>query len=634
MELLYFWVGKAKTESKAFENIGINLSSKYLIDFDCENKKITIKPNNNYNGSFYCLSSMEEIAKPDLKCIVGKNGAGKTRLLELIQNIIVGSYSPRLEYDSFIIVFKDNCKIYYDFKLDAHKELLIDSKLKLDKKRFYYYSESKPKIGYDIRPQDNMCVISYNPFTGNNRPLEINDRLVGLYDIRTSNLIEVDSKRLRENKVEGFSDKIEDHRMMELKRTVYFYTNEENKNFLDEKFYGNNLRRDYFTLEPIKSDFELHKGKYSNRVDILSSDLSISFKLSFDIFYENARSFLKSKLEARKKDEKSIFLWKIVAQMWLLFVDYITSWSSFVNGDTKILEKYTFKSDNPEKFITEVLDIFKSLFIPTNEIYHYKHNINNIKDMLTNFVRLINAIIYQNGNSSKLIGGKLYIPLKNKFEKTVNELINIYAESMQNLITGEYVRFGFEPKFSSGEQSLITLFSRLYSAIVLKEHKHDEIFERDGLILLLDEGDAAYHPEWHKNYMYAVISYINLLQEKYLRNINNLQIIFTTNSPMILSDVLKDDVIYLEDMRLSSGHNYAFGSNLLDLYTDPFFINTGLIGRFAQEKINKVLDYINLDDKDINIDKNDEYQFIIDSIGDQNIRLYLQKLYYDKIRRG
>lgn len=626
MELLYFWVGKAKTESKAFENIGINLSSKYFIDFDCENKKITIKPNNNYNGSFYCLSSMEEIAKPDLKCIVGKNGAGKTRLLELIQNIIVGSYSPRLEYDSFIIVFKDNCKIYYDFKLDAHKELLIDSKLKLDKKRFYYYSESKPKIGYDNRPQDNMCVISYNPFTGNNRPLEINDRLVGLYDIRTSNLIEVDSKRLRENKVEGFSDKIEDHRMMELKRAVHFYTNEENKKFLDEKFYGNNLKRDFFTLEPIKSDFELHKSKYSNSVDILSSDSSISFKLSFDIYYENAKSFLISKLERRHNDEKLIFIWKIVAQMWLLFVDYITSFSSMANGNNKILEKYSFESDNPGGFITEAIDIFKSL------PFSIELNIDNIKDMLSNFIRLINDIIYQNDKPSKLIYGKLYIPLTNKFEKAVDKLINIYAESMQNLITGEYVRFGFEPKFSSGEQSLITLFSRLYSAIALKEHKHDEIFERDGLILLLDEGDTAYHPEWHKNYMFAVISYINLLQEKYLRNINDLQIIFTTNSPMILSDVLKDDVIYLEDMKLSSGHNYAFGSNLLDLYADPFFINTGLIGRFAQEKINKVLDYGNNDYMLINANQKNEYQFIIDNIGDKNIRLYLQNLYNSKNR--
>lgn len=201
----------------------------------------------------------------------------------------------------------------------------------------------------------------------------------------------------------------------------------------------------------------------------------------------------------------------------------------------------------------------------------------------------------------------------------------------KQLDKSDFLNFSFYPRFSSGENSLMVLLSRLFEKF---NDFYNHIFEDKNLLILLDEGEVGYHPEWSKKYVYSILNYIQELVAYTIKKrgidskLTNIQIIITTNSPMILSDILTQNVIQLDNKTHESKCNMAFGANILDLYSEPFFINAGLIGRFAQEKINKVLEYVNGGKKE-DID----YQFIINNIGDKNIKTFLINIFKEKTRQ-
>lgn len=81
-----------------------------------------------------------------------------------------------------------------------------------------------------------------------------------------------------------------------------------------------------------------------------------------------------------------------------------------------------------------------------------------------------------------------------------------------------------------------------------------------------------------------------------------IQIIFTTHDPLTLSDLPNNSIVFLKkDGQFSSVLNIedferptkTFGANISDLISESFFINNGLIGDFAKDKITETIDWIN-----------------------------------------
>jgi predicted ATP-binding protein involved in virulence len=112
--------------------------------------------------------------------------------------------------------------------------------------------------------------------------------------------------------------------------------------------------------------------------------------------------------------------------------------------------------------------------------------------------------------------------------------------------------------------------------------------------ILFEEIELYFHPEMQRNYLtYLRKSILDLA----LDDIKNISICFVTHSPFILSDVPKANIMFLEVVdgiakQLTIGKG-TFAANIHELLSDGFFMNDGLCGAFAIEKVKETINYLN-----------------------------------------
>ena len=117
------------------------------------------------------------------------------------------------------------------------------------------------------------------------------------------------------------------------------------------------------------------------------------------------------------------------------------------------------------------------------------------------------------------------------------------------------------------------------------------------ILLVLDEPDLSLHPDWQKRYVHELLNLLSSFPEK------NIHIIITSHSPFILSDLPKENVIFLEKYKKDEDKNQkegncknvtseinieTFGANIHTLLSHGFFMKDGLMGEFAKGKITEI----------------------------------------------
>ena len=127
-----------------------------------------------------------------------------------------------------------------------------------------------------------------------------------------------------------------------------------------------------------------------------------------------------------------------------------------------------------------------------------------------------------------------------------------------------------------------------------------------------------------------------------------IDLFITTHSPFLLSDIPKQNIIFLDTYddksekypNLKDGNciNVSseidikpFGANIHELLSHGFFMENGLMGEFAKSKINDVYNFIVHSQTD-KIKTKEEAQQIINIIGDALIKRQLQELYNQKFK--
>lgn len=179
---------------------------------------------------------------------------------------------------------------------------------------------------------------------------------------------------------------------------------------------------------------------------------------------------------------------------------------------------------------------------------------------------------------------------------------------------------------SSGEQELLNLFSRIYDAVVVNPQKVSNA--KAPIILLFDEAETAFHPEWQRIYLDIVVNFIQSLP---IKAGHNFQIIITSHSPLLLSDIPRCCTNYLSfdgcrNVNLRNDVPETFATNIFELYRKYFQMSDGLIGAFAQKKIKEIQQHIEQGPMEIDYTINE-----IQLIGDIRLREFLLQLLHKKI---
>ena len=193
---------------------------------------------------------------------------------------------------------------------------------------------------------------------------------------------------------------------------------------------------------------------------------------------------------------------------------------------------------------------------------------------------------------------------------------------------------------SSGEkQKIYSLNSIVYHLrnllSVNKNSDNTDLIIYKNFNIILDEIELYYHPELQRTFIYDLIEYIKKIdfKNRYRDCIPNINIIFITHSPFILSDIPKNNILFLDidkESQKSKPQLYdeanTFAGNIHEMLTNGFFLESTK-GKFALSKINEFLDFYKK--KEI-LNKNDflkrrEYfKKIILLVGEDYIRKILQ----------
>ena len=143
---------------------------------------------------------------------------------------------------------------------------------------------------------------------------------------------------------------------------------------------------------------------------------------------------------------------------------------------------------------------------------------------------------------------------------------------------------------SSGElQMLNSISTYLYHLRNLNYHVgKNDLIEYSYVNLILEEVELYFHPDYQRQYIYRMLKKI---EQAKLDNIMGINIILVTHSPFVLSDIPKNNVLFLKEGKpVRVMQENTFGANIHSLLQNGFFLEGAPIGEFAKEKINKMFE--------------------------------------------
>lgn len=223
-------------------------------------------------------------------------------------------------------------------------------------------------------------------------------------------------------------------------------------------------------------------------------------------------------------------------------------------------------------------------------------------------------------------------------EHSLKEIISENSQTLKSFLTAPDAKLEY---FSSGQYAKFSFLSKLYWFLEGYDTNHKDfetIFDTninifgiddealingESALIFIDEGELYYHPEWQRSYIKTLVDNIQDAKTEAI-----LQVVITTNSPFIISDILSEDITYLS--KEEKEFDRTFGQNIHKLLKDNFFMSY-TIGAYSQEVIENIMKWLLFIKKD-GINVNEENMV---NIGEELSRYFGEQIepkdYYKKI---
>lgn len=620
---IYMWVNRYK----GLENFEITFDNNYEIKYNRDKDTLSINKKcesaNNNIENFYSINKTKGNID-SVNLLIGKNGSGKTSILEVLNTLNFGSSNDNDEIQgiNMIILYKSSFN-NEDFILEKSplsmsieikeakkkikvKEVMNKIEIKDEKNYKKNYLKSIGIVKFSFKGKtlnaaqrkgvsgfgQERTVFKLDTRLENKSKKNIYDYLIKIKQGKNKDNFEnayltlvipdlcieyiISNERVINSKFEEFDkitfDKIIDDGLFRL------YEYDDVNNYSLEDIILNNYFNWIYLIIILRKVFEIsNKKEYSEEElrEMLETERKKKLKLLDDKFtikkFEILLEELRKSLEMPEKeiifDEKDRKNYKIVEEVAAL-INVITEKKDEINiqNDNRIIKKFKINLEEKNEKIEELLDKYQNFHIPSNDT-----------------------------DSDSLF-------------KSV-----------------EYIRIE-EEGLSDGEKIKLQYFSTLYGVL------NGEFKNRKYITLLFDEVETYLHPEWCRRFLYELIGELERYEGK------KFKLIFATHSPFLIADVLAKDCIYLsknkkgkikaeikEDVK-------TFGANIIDLFKDTMFLES-TFGKFATEKIKWAVNEISDSKKNYSqIKNNSEIKFLIDEIGEKLISNKLKSMIESKFK--
>lgn len=191
-------------------------------------------------------------------------------------------------------------------------------------------------------------------------------------------------------------------------------------------------------------------------------------------------------------------------------------------------------------------------------------------------------------------------------------------------------------QLSSGEKqfmhSLSYIIYHINNLQSIKESKYKVRYHN--ICLIFDEAELYYHPEYQRDFISSIIRILSWsnINTNIIRGVN---ILIVTHSPFVLSDVPVDHTLYLKNGIVSPKHNETFCGNIHDLLGNNFFLKYS-IGEVSRKNVEEIIRLFNqMDDDNMQgsnrkqyQDNQDKYKYITSIIADDYLQRKIQDMVY------
>ena len=627
MELIFFYINQ--TSSKFIEHKGFNFSPNYNFYVENLEGKYVLKQkecNDQLPKDFFdetgCITN--------ITAVVGENGAGKTTLLNklseysgTVQNMIHkptyhNYFMEEYEKDKTIVVYLEKSKLvcYHNidkFKNDTgmdvrHLHLGSDELGNIERNNLAFESISKICISNSMYAMEDSYSVHESI-----RKISLN-----VNSLRTLKNNFYKKKCRKETRCVGGYYEIQDIVCHEKKVTEFqqildvLYLQYIWENRIESVFAKNIVG----TLEiKFQSVGEIVENRYRGLTE--ESNKEIPLKKNFNTMVDGILSNFN--LAQAKED--------IFVNIYLNLLYELLVYRRIDEGDGEI--KINNKEELKNYILKKISEMQNKCDIKANvfqeaieEIQEYEKVLKNCRMFPCSLPVSDTAYVsykeieYESEAYSQFLG----LIKKSVFEREYSYIL-------------KYIDIG-GLRLASGERALLNFFSWMHFVPYFNYFSNDVVQSlRENVLLLIDEIDLYCHPLWQQ----MLLDYL-IEEVKAQYSDKKVQIIFTTHSPIVLSDMPRSNVIFLKIKNCKCSideegrHEETFGANIYKLFDDAFFLGKqGQIGAFSKKKIQAIIDKIkpdtsNMDEVRYPTLKEDEVCSL-----EQQIALIGEKIIRDKL---